>query len=136
MADLSIWTGTGRLTRDAVQKAVGVGLTEFDIALTTGFGDRQQTVYITCNMWGKQGEGVFPYLTKGKPVGVSGELSINTWTDRTGKENTKLTLQVSKMTFLPDGKGKKEEDAPVPEKPKKGKKRKEDTDEYWQDVPY
>ena len=68
---------TGNLGRDAeVRQAGGSSVCGFSVAMTSGYGDKKQTVWIDCSIWGRQAEGALPsYLTKGQQVAVSGELS-------------------------------------------------------------
>lgn len=68
---------TGNLGRDAeVRQAGSSTVCGFSVAMTSGYGDKKQTVWIDCSIWGKQAEGSLPsYLTKGQQVAVSGELS-------------------------------------------------------------
>ena len=105
--DVNNCTFTGRLTRDAVQKQLqtGTGLIEFDIANNTGYGDHQRCTFIKVNLWGKTGNGVLPYLKKGSPVAVIGELYQNKWTGQDGIEHVQLVLDSSKVTLLPKSNG-------------------------------
>ena len=103
MADLNDFSVTGRLTRDAQSKVLPTGtqLLECDIANNTGFGDRQKTMFITVNLWGKSGDGIKPYLLKGTQVAVSGELEQQKWTGKAdGLEHVKLVLNCNKIILL------------------------------------
>jgi single-strand DNA-binding protein len=103
MADLNSCSFTGRLVRDAEKKVIPTGstLVSFDIANNTGWGDNKKVTYITVNMWGKSGEGVYPYLKKGNPIAVTGELEVQKWTGRAdGEERSKLVLTCNRLTLL------------------------------------
>jgi single-strand DNA-binding protein len=103
MADLNSCSFTGRLVRDAEKKVIPTGstLVSFDIANNIGWGDNKKVLYVTVNMWGKSGEGVYPYLKKANPVAVTGELEIQKWTGKAdGEEHSKLVLNCSRLTLL------------------------------------
>lgn len=76
---------TGNLGRDAeVRQAGGSSVCGFSVAMTSGYGDKKQTVWISCSIWGKQAEGQLPsYLKKGQQVAVSGELSTREYEGKT-----------------------------------------------------
>lgn len=107
MSDLNSCSFTGRLTRDAETQTVGskgTSLTKFAIANNTGFGQYAKTQFFNCQMWGKAGEAVKQYLTKGKQVAVTGQLENSKWTGNDGIEHDSWTLTVSSVTLLSDSK--------------------------------
>lgn len=93
---------TGNLGRDAeVRQAGSSTVCGFSVAMTSGYGDKKQTVWIDCSIWGKQAEGQLPsYLKKGQQVAVSGELSTR---EHEGK--TYLQLRVNTIDLI----GKRDE---------------------------
>ena len=69
-------TVAGRLGKDAEVKQVGSStVCSFSVAGDTGFGDRKQSHWFDCSLWGKQGEALVHYLKKGQQVTVIGEFS-------------------------------------------------------------
>lgn len=68
---------TGRLGKDAeVRQAGNSTVAGFSVATDVGYGDRKQTLWFDCSIWGKRAEsGLIQYLTKGQQVAISGELS-------------------------------------------------------------
>lgn len=74
---MNVFTFSGNLGGDCEVKSVsGTTLCKFSVAVKSGFGDKAQTIWIGCDIWGKQAEGKLPdYLKKGQQVVVSGELS-------------------------------------------------------------
>jgi len=74
---MNVLTVTGNLGKDAEVRTAGTGtVCGFPVAMTAGYGDKKQTVWLDCSVWGKQAEGALPgYLKKGQQVAVSGELS-------------------------------------------------------------
>lgn len=66
----------GNLTKDAELRPVGNSqVCGFSVAADTGFGDKKQTMFFSCSLWGNQGAAVAQYLKKGNPVTVIGEMS-------------------------------------------------------------
>jgi single-stranded DNA-binding protein len=91
------------LVRDAEKKILPTGSTvvSFDIANNIGWGDNKKVVYVTVNMWGKSGDGVFPYLKKSNPVAVTGELEVQKWIGKAdGVEHSRLALSCNRLTLL------------------------------------
>lgn len=74
---MNVFTFSGNLGGDCEVKSVsGTALCKFSVAVKSGYGDKAQTIWIGCDIWGRQAEGKLPeYLKKGQQVVVSGELS-------------------------------------------------------------
>ena len=87
---MNLLTLTGNLGQDCEVKQVGTStVCSFSVAMKAGFGDKAQTVWLDCAIWGKKAEGGLPaYLKKGQQVAVSGELS--TFDATNGKTYLKL----------------------------------------------
>lgn len=102
---MNVLSLTGNLGRDAeVRQAGSSTVCGFSVAMTAGYGDKKQTVWIDCSIWGKQAEGALPgYLKKGQQVAVSGELSTR---EHEGK--TYLQLRVNTIDLI----GKRDDAAP------------------------
>lgn len=88
---MSIVHIAGRLGRDAELKHVKeTDVCNFSVAETIGFGDRKQTQWWSCALWGSRGEKLAQYLTKGTAVTVCGEVTTREYT---GKDGLKFELQ-------------------------------------------
>lgn len=88
-------TIAGRLTRDAENRTAGSdNVTGFSVAVDDRAGREKSTLFFDCSMWGKRGEAVSQYLTKGTSVTVSGDLSKR---EHDGK--TYLTIRVADLTL-------------------------------------
>jgi single-strand DNA-binding protein len=102
--DLCSITITGNLGRDAERKAVGPGLVEMNVAC----GRRakvdgkwqDETVWFRCQVWGKRGELIAQYLTKGARVGVTGSLSVRSYTAKDGAAKQSLEIDASDVALL------------------------------------
>ena len=102
MKDINVITIGGNLTRDAELKYTKSGkpVLNFSIANSTGFGDREQTNFFDCCMFGERTEKLAPHLKKGKSVTAVGEHTQSIWTDaETGKERRRFELRISELTF-------------------------------------
>jgi len=107
------WSITGNLGQDCRTNNVsGTAVANFSVAVKAGFGEKAQTIWVDCALWGKRAEsGLIQYLTKGQQVGVTGELSTETGKD--GK--TYLKLRCNEVDLL-GGKSDAEQQTPAPQK--------------------
>jgi single-strand DNA-binding protein len=105
MSDMNVCTFIGRVTRDAETSQVGAkntSLTKWGIANNTGFGQYERTQFFNCQMWGRQGESIKQYLTKGKQVCVTGQLEDTSWEGNDGERHQQWTLTVNQVSLLAD----------------------------------
>lgn len=74
---MNVFCFTGNLGGDVkVNSTGGSTVANFSVAVKSGFGDKAQTMWISCALWGKQAESkLIDYLTKGQQVAITGELS-------------------------------------------------------------
>lgn len=93
---MNVFTASGNIGRDAeVRNAGGTSVAGFSLAVKSGYGDKAQTVWVDCSLWGKQAEsGLVQYLKKGQFVVVTGELGTR---EHEGK--TYVTLRVNNVTL-------------------------------------
>lgn len=89
-------TIAGRIGKDAETRSTQGGdqVTGFTVAVDEGYGDKKRTFWFDCSLWGKRGEKLAPYLTKGSNVTVSGELS-----DREYNGKTYYTIRANDLTL-------------------------------------
>lgn len=97
----------GRLGRNADlrQTPDGKPVCNFVLAVDTGYGDRNETLWIDCTLWGERGEKLAPYLEKGKAVTVSGDVGLRTFQKRDGSTGASLTCNVQRVTLQGGGNG-------------------------------
>jgi len=99
----------GRLGADAEFKQVGDNsVLEFRICCSTGWGEREIASWYRCTLWGKRGEKIEQYLTKGKQVFVSGELTMRPWTTSEGVEKMSADINLNSIDLI----GSREDAAP------------------------
>jgi len=94
----NVFSFTGTIGRDAEVRSTpnGQSVLNVTVANNTGFGDRQQTLWVRVALWGKRAEGSFPsYLKKGQQVFVSGELTQSEYQANDGTTRTSLELNAN-----------------------------------------
>lgn len=93
-------TIAGNIGKDAETRRTpnGDAVTSWSVAVEERKGQDKRTLWVDCSLWGKRGESLAPYLTKGGKVSVSGEMSTR---EHDGK--TYLTLRAEQVTLLGGG---------------------------------
>tara|TARA_Y100001937_G_scaffold122641_1_gene184175 strand:+ start:17447 stop:17785 length:339 start_codon:yes stop_codon:yes gene_type:complete len=95
----------GRLGRDSELKNVNdSSLLVFNVASDVGYGDKKNTIWIECNLWGKRANTLHKYLKKGTTVTVFGELSERHFTGNDGVEKKNLALKINNINFATEKK--------------------------------
>lgn len=116
MADLNNVTIVGRVTRDAVLKQVGASeLCEFSVANNTGFGKYECTNFFKVTLWGKRATSLQSYLTKGKQVGVTGQMENKVWTDQQGIKHDSWTINANDVCLMASPQGQTAPTMPAPQ---------------------
>lgn len=78
----------------------GDAVLQFSLAVRSGFGKNENTVWVACNLWGKRAESLSPYIQKGSQVVVSGELNNRKWTNKEGQDQLSLEVRVNEITLV------------------------------------
>lgn len=107
MASLNKVFLIGNLTRDPELRMTpkGTAICTFGLAVNRQFrdeagGTREETTFVDLEAWGKTGELVSKYLTKGSPAMVEGRLRFDSWESKTGEKRNKLKVVVDNVQFL------------------------------------
>jgi single-strand DNA-binding protein len=98
----------GNLTRDPQLKFLPsqMAVAEFGLACSRKFKsasgeDREDVLFIECSAFGKTGELINQYFTKGKPIFVEGRLKYDTWEDKNGGgKRNKISVVVENFQFI------------------------------------
>ncbi len=98
----------GNLTRDPEVRVTpkGTAICQFGLAVNRQFKDesgamRDETTFVDIEAWGKQGETIGKYCTKGRPLFVEGRLKFDQWEDKTsGQKRSKLKVVLEGFQFL------------------------------------
>lgn len=91
---MNLFAATGNLGKDCRKGEVsGTAVLNFSIGVKSGYGDKEQTLWVDCALWGKQAESkLADYLVKGQKVAVTGELG-----QREHEGKNYLTLRVASI---------------------------------------
>ena len=98
----------GNLTRDPELRVTpkGTAICQFGLAVNRQFKDesgsvRDETTFVDIEAWGRQGETISKYCTKGRPLFVEGRLKFDQWEDKTsGQNRSKLKVVLEGFQFL------------------------------------
>lgn len=87
----------GNIGKDAVTRTTqgGEKVTGFSVAVEERQGQEKRTIWFDVSIWGKRGDALSQYLTKGSRVAVSGDLSTREHDGR-----TYLTVRADQVTLL------------------------------------
>jgi len=119
MANLNKVMLIGNLTRDPELRVTpkGTAICQFSLAVNRKFrdesgADREEVTYVDIEAWGKSGENIAKYCTKGRPLFVEGRLRLDQWEDKTTKEKrSRMKVVCDNFQFL--GSGRAEGGAPA-----------------------
>jgi single-strand DNA-binding protein len=122
----------GNLTRDPELRTTpsGQSVCSFSIAVNRSWqgqdGQAQEAVdYFDITAWGKLGELVNQYLSKGRKCLIQGRLSQRSW-EQEGQKRSKVEVVANDVTFL-DGGSSGGSDSPAPSTPRRASTKKDDT---------
>ena len=98
----------GNLTRDPELRVTpkGTAICQFGIAVNRQYKDesgatRDDTTFVDIEAWGKTGETIAKYMTKGRPIFIEGRLKLDSWDDKTtGQKRTKMKVVCEQCQFL------------------------------------
>jgi single-strand DNA-binding protein len=111
MANLNKVMLIGNLTRDPELRVTpkGTAICQFSLAVNRKFrdesgADREEVTYVDIEAWGKSGENIAKYCTKGRPLFVEGRLRLDQWEDKTTKEKrSRMKVVCDNFQFLGTG---------------------------------
>jgi single-strand DNA-binding protein len=103
----------GNLTRDPELRVTpkGTPICQFGLAINRQFKmesgeSREEVTFVDVEAWGKQGETIAKYCTKGRPLFVEGRLKLDQWEDKNTKEKrSRMRVVLEQFQFLGDGRG-------------------------------
>ena len=108
MANLNKVFLMGNLTRDVElrstpsgQQVAKVGLAINRVWTGQDGEKREDTTFVDCEAWGKTGETMAKYLSKGRPVFIEGRLKLDQWEDKeSGQKRSKMGVVVESFQFI------------------------------------
>ncbi len=95
----------GNLTRDPETKYTtgenALAVTRFSIAVQRDYKKEGQPEadFINCIAFGKTGENIDKFFTKGRKIAVSGKLQVSTWEDNNGQKRYSTDVIVDSFDF-------------------------------------
>ena len=113
MSDTNIVCIKGRLTKSAELKYTQnqKPFVNFSIAVNESIKDSatgewsSRANYFDVTAWGKYGEAVAKYMTKGREILISGHLRQDRWTNQEGKTQTRVGIIADNFELLREPKG-------------------------------
>lgn len=98
----------GNLTRDPQLKYLPsqMAVAEFGLAASRRWKsatgeEKEDVLFVDCTAWGKTGETINKYFTKGKPIFIEGRLKLDQWEDKQGGgKRSKITVVVENFQFI------------------------------------
>ena len=99
----------GNLVRDPELRVTpsGLSICRFTIACSRTVrsekaenGSREEATFVDIEAFGKQGEVVAKYFTKGRPIFVEGRLRLNEWQTQAGEKRSKLQVVMENFVFV------------------------------------
>tara|TARA_R110000744_G_scaffold33429_5_gene78485 strand:+ start:617 stop:985 length:369 start_codon:yes stop_codon:yes gene_type:complete len=100
---MQLTTIAGNVGKDAVLRRTSNGdaVLGFSVAVDNGKdknGTKRDSTWFSCSLWGKRGESLEKYITKGTKVALSGRVGVDVYE---GKGTLKLS--VNELTFMGGG---------------------------------
>jgi len=97
----------GNLTKDVDVRTTpnGQSVANFTLAVSRTWKDgggnpQEQTSFIPCVAWGKTGEVLAKYVSKGSPLLVSGRLDQRSYEDKDGNKRSVFEVSVEDFNFI------------------------------------
>lgn len=97
----------GNLTRDPELKYLpnNTAVCEFGLAINHRWRDRdgnqrEDVCFVDVSAFGKQGETINQYMSKGRPILVEGRLKLDTWQAQDGSKRSKHSIVVDNFQFV------------------------------------
>jgi len=97
----------GNLTRDPQLKYLpnNMAVCEFGLAVNRKWRDKdgnmkEEVCFVDVSAFGRQGETINQYMTKGKPILIEGHLRFDSWTGQDGQKRSRLTVVAENFQFV------------------------------------
>jgi single-strand DNA-binding protein len=108
MANLNRVLLIGNLTRDPELRVTpkGTAICQFGLAVNRTYKDdtgatREETTFVDIEAWGRPGEIISKYCSKGRPLFVEGRLKLDQWEDKaTGQKRSRMRVVLENFQFL------------------------------------
>ena len=107
----------GRLTANPELKTTpnGVAVTTFTLAVERSHGKEKKTDFIDCVAWRGTAEFITKWFSKGRMLGIVGEINTRKYTDKEGNNRTAFEVAASEAFFTGEKAASVEVAAPAEE---------------------
>jgi single-strand DNA-binding protein len=78
----------------------GIPVTTFSVAVNEKYGDKESVIWFRVSCWRQLAELTGQYLSKGRPVLITGRVQARAYTDRNGEPACSLDLTADTVKFL------------------------------------
>lgn len=133
----------GRIGRDAELRYTPSGDAVCNIPVAVDYGRKGQdgkkpTQWYEIALWGKQAEGLAPYLLKGKQVFFTGsDLHIEEFRKGDGSQGVKIVCRASEIKFASDGQGQQpQRQQPPAQRSQQSQQAAHGPDDFDSDIPF
>ena len=96
---MNVITIAGGLGRDAELKYLNNGDPICNFSVADSQGKDKGTIWWNCTLFGKRGEALAQYLTKGQSVTVVGSVTEREWQDKEGNKRKSMDVRVSEIAL-------------------------------------
>jgi single-strand DNA-binding protein len=96
---MNVITIAGGLGRDAELKYLNNGDPICNFSVADSQGRDKGTIWWNCSLFGKRGEALSQYLTKGQSVTVVGSVTEREWQDKEGNKRKSMDVRVSEIAL-------------------------------------
>ena len=100
---MNIVAVTGYLGQDVSLRYTpdGQAVANFSLAVKTGWGENEGTIWLRITVWGRRAEVCNEYLAKGSQVAVDGRLTkLYLYQTQSGEHRATLEVTANNVTFL------------------------------------
>ena len=99
---------TGRLTRDPELRSFPSGMSVCSLRVAFSTRKKDQTTgewgeksnFVDVSVWGRQGENVAQYMTKGRQIAIDGRLEWREWDDQNGQKRQSIEIVADNVEFI------------------------------------
>lgn len=95
-------TVVGNLVKEPfVREPSGYFVLRGTVAVNKKLKGKESTLFLEFEFWGDHAKSVLPFLQKGKPIAVTGELKEDSWIEKeTGVKKSKMLILADKVLLL------------------------------------
>src|SRR3954469_15101733 len=99
---------TGRLTRDPELRSFPSGMSVCSLRVAFSTRKKDQTTgewgeksnFVDVTVWGRQGENVAQYMSKGRQIALDGRLEWREWDDQNGQKRQTIEIIADNVEFI------------------------------------